>query len=226
MAECQLPKLNVAGSIPVARSILFALLVSFALSPEADPLDSWTVRAGFEPSETADATLWRLYSWFSIDLDLIELPDTEDLLRTLKTGNRLALVPLVSALVRDGRISEARAFMESRGELIPATRRDLAIALSWYGRFTIFDLLIGRPDPPPDLEGDTYAASITAILMMGWMEVAPDGNFHGELLVGPRGVNLATAGLLGEPAGWERSWIGIKELDLLFGADSGEGTVQ
>jgi len=161
-----------------------------------------------------------------LDTDQIELPTAEDLLSSLRAGDRHALVPLVSALVTEGRIFEARVFMESRGEQIPATRRDLAIALSWYGRYIIHEQLVGRPDPPPDLEGDTYEASITAMLVMGWMEVAPDGNFHSGLLAGPRDVDLATAGLLGEPAGWDRSWIGIRELDLLFGADLGAGTVQ
>jgi hypothetical protein len=226
LAECQLPKLNVAGSIPVARSIFFALLVIFTLSSKADPIDAWAVRAGLEPSATAEAALWRLYAWFSLDTDQIELPDAEDLLRSLRAGDRHALVPLVTVLVKEGRISEARTYMESRGGMIPATRRDLAVALAWYGRYIIHDQLVSRPEPPPDLENDTYKASITAMLVLGWMVVAPDGNFHGDFLASTRDIDLAAAGLLGEPAGWDRSWIGIRELDLLFGSDAGEGTIQ
>jgi hypothetical protein len=229
LAECQLPKLNVAGSIPVARSIPLLIVLLAVLLPgplRAGPLDIWAVRAGLEPSDAAEPFIWRLYDWFSLDSGDSELPGTDLLLRSLKTGDMQALVPLVASLVAEGRLDEARAFMESRGELIPATRHDLAVALAWYGRYDLHQWLTSRPDAPPDLVGDTYEASIAAMLMLGWMDTSPDGLFHGDWLAGPRDVDMATAVVLGTPAGGTRDWIGIDELDQLFGADRGEGTYQ
>jgi hypothetical protein len=205
------------------------LLLVTVLAPgrlHAGPLDIWAVRAGLEPSDAAEPFIWRLYNWLSLDFGDSELPDTEFLRSSLKTGDMQALVPLVASLVAEGRLDEARAYMEGRGELIPATRHDLAVALAWYGRYDLHQWLASRPDAPPDLEGDTYEASIAAMLMLGWMDTSPDGLFHGDWLAGPRDVDMATAGVLGAPAGWTRDWIGIDELDQLFGADRGEGTFQ
>jgi hypothetical protein len=145
------------------------------------------------------------------------------MIRNLKAGDSFALVTIVSELVRKGRLSDAQAFMEGRGVLVPATRRDLAVALSWYGRFEILDVLEYRSNPPPDLEGDTYEAQISTILLLGWMETSPDGLFHSDNLAGARDVELAASGFLGLPVEWSKDWIAISELDILFSSGSGDG---
>ncbi len=222
-AECQLPKLNVAGSIPVARSILFLfLLLTTPLLADTGggSSDAWAIRSGYAPSSSADAVLWRLHLYCLLDEGLEEEPDLDLMIRNLKAGDVYALITVVSELVRKGRLSDARAFMEGRGVLIPATRRDLAIALAWYGRFEILDALEYRSDPPPDLEGDTYEAQISALMVMGWMETSPDGLFHGDNLAGVRDIELAASGLLGLPVEWSWDWIAISELDRLFTSGS------
>ena len=226
-AECQLPKLNVAGSIPVARSIFFMLVLMLFASPSADTgegySDIWAIRSGYEPSSSADAVSWRLHLYCLLDEGLEEEPDLAAMIRNLKAGDTYALVTIVTELVRNGQLSDARAFMEGRGYFVPATRRDLAVALAWYGRFEILDVLDYRSDPPPDLEGDTYEAQISTMLFMGWMETSPDGLFHGDNLAGSREVELAASGLLGIPVEWSRDWIAISELDILFVSGTVEG---
>ena len=226
-AEYQLPKLNVAGSIPVARSIflLFLLLLTTPLFADrvGGSSDVWAIRAGYVPSSSTDAVLWRLHLYCLLDEGLEEEPDLDLMIRNLKAGDDYALVTIVSELVRKGLLSEARAFMEGRGVLVPATRRDLAVALAWYGRFEILDAMEYRSDPPPDLQNDTYSSQISTMLVMGWMETSPDGLFHGDNLAGARDVELAASGLNGFPFEWSKEWIAISELDLLFASGSGEG---
>ena len=130
LAECQLPKLNVAGSIPVTRSMLFVLVLFLfnapLLSQPAAPEDFWTEASG---------------SHLAADSFSVSSLSEQALKTQLGNGNRSALIPLIRLLVVMGRIEEAEAWMQGRGRMVPVTRRDLGIALSWYGRFELYNIL-------------------------------------------------------------------------------------
>jgi hypothetical protein len=141
-----------------------------------------------------------------------------ELKRQLDNGNRSALVPLIRLLVTHGRIDEAEVWMEGRGMMVPVTRRDLGIALSWYGRFELYSILSEGLAVPPDLEDDDYGPTLAAIVGMGWMSSSHDGRFHPDLLVGPWDLELLAGIFFPDPVGWNRSWIDMAGLDSLFAA--------
>lgn len=210
LAECQLPKLNVAGSIPVTRSILllFAALLLFCSLLTASVYsqqDFWLKASGY-------GVLGESAISFSMD--------EASLLQQLKNGNRKALIPLVRLLVTSGRIDEAEIWMEGRGITIPVTRRDLVIALSWYGRFDLYNVLSIDISTPPDVENDDYAPTIAAILQIGWMNASQDACFHPNLLVGSTDLKLISNDFFTASFHWEKDWIGMRSLDSLFIAGS------
>ena len=103
----------------------------------------------------------------------------------LKKGNRNVFIPLICLLVNSGRIPEAEIWMEGRGSIIPVTRRDLGIALSWYGRFQLHSAISDEMDIPPDLQNDDYRSALAAVLLKGWMHTSHEGNFHSDAFIGP-----------------------------------------
>ncbi|MBN2586150.1 MAG: hypothetical protein JXA64_00965 [Candidatus Fermentibacteraceae bacterium] len=131
-------------------------------------------------------------------------------------GNRTALIHLIRLLVAQGRISEAEAWMEGGGRVIPVTRRDLGIALSWYGRFEFYGILSTGLTVPPDLEDDDYGTTLAAIVGMGWMDTSSDGRFHPDLLVGGRDLELLAGVFFPRNIDWDREWISMGSLDSLF----------
>jgi len=157
----------------------------------------------------------------SIHGDPIQYPAVTYLESQIENGNRTALMPLIWMLVRSGRIEAAEVWMEGRGWLVPVTRRDLAIALAWYGRYGVFDILSSGPDVPPDLVDDDYGPSIGAVLEVGWMSTAPDGFFYSHIFIGPEDLDRISDIFFSTTyTEWERSWISISELDLLFHSGS------
>ena len=210
LAECQLPKLNVAGSIPVTRSMffLFAALLLFcsllSASVYSQP-DFWLKASGY--GVLGDSAI-------SFNMNEVSL------LQQLKNGNRKALIPLARLLVASGRIDDAEIWMEGRGITIPVTRRDLAIALSWYGRFDLYSVLSIDIGIPPDIENDDYAPTIASILQMGWMNTSQDACFHPNLLVGSSDLELISNDFFPASFHWEKDWIGMRSLDSLFFAGS------
>jgi hypothetical protein len=151
--------------------------------------------------------------------------DEISLLQQLKNADRRALIPLVRLLVASGRINDAEIWMENRGKIIPVTRRDLGIALSWYGRFDLYNVISIDIGIPPDIENDAYASTLTAILHMGWMNTSQDGCFHPDLLVGYNDLELLSNDFFPAAFHWERNWIGMKSLDSLFVAGSRERAI-
>jgi len=138
------------------------------------------------------------------------------LVKSIENGNRIALVSLVRLLVSQGRMREAVAWFQGRGLDMPVTRRDLGIALSWYGRFRLYEVLGEEIDVPPDLEDDDYGKTLAAIVSMGWMACTEDGLFRPDLLVGPGELQLLSGIFFPRSCEWHRDWIGMKSLDSLF----------
>ncbi len=212
LAECQLPKLNVAGSTPVTRSILLLsaiLLLHSSLFAAAiySSQDFWLVASGY--GLLHDSTDQSVFSETS-------------LLSQLRNGNRKALIPLVHLLVTSGRIEYAEIWMEGRGEILPVTRRDLGISLSWYGRFDMYSVMTLDLTIPPDLEDDDYAFTLAAILYMGWMNSSQDGRFHPDLFVGASDLEIVADDFFSSSYHWERDWIWMRSLDSLFSAGAQE----
>ncbi|MBN1433709.1 hypothetical protein JW921_03050 [Candidatus Fermentibacterales bacterium] len=143
----------------------------------------------------------------------------EELRDQLADGSREALVPLCCLLVELGRAEEARAYMEGMGSEVPATRRDLAVAAAWYGRFDVYPLVAGEMEVPADLEGDSRGLHIAAVLALGWMQPAPDGLFHGpDLLWEPVMERFAEAFEPGSRFSSGHSWVSLREVESWFEA--------
>ncbi len=212
LVECQLPKLNVAGSIPVTRSIILLsallLLHSSILSATVDSSQEfWLMASGYGLLEDSSGE-----SFFS----------ETSLLNQLNNGNRKALLPLVHLLVASGRIEYAEIWMEGRGNFLPVTRRDLGIALSWYGRFDLYGVMTSDISIPPDLEDDDYSFTLAAILHLGWMNSSLDGCFHPDLLVGLSDLEILADDFFPSSYHWESDWIWMRSLDSLFAAGAQE----
>lgn len=212
LAECQLPMLNVAGSTPVTRSILLfsavLLLHSSILTANIySGQDFWIMASGYGLLDD------------SADESMIS---ERSLLIQLNNGNRKALIPMVQLLVASGRIEYAEIWMEGRGEILPVTRRDLGIALSWYGRFDLYNVMTIDLEIPPDIEDDDYAFTLAAILHLGWMNSSQDGCFHPDLFVGLSDLDLLADDFFPSSFHWERDWIWMRSLDSLFSAGAQE----
>jgi hypothetical protein len=217
LAECQLPKLNVAGSIPVTRSILLLTLLILIL-----PSPSSAQGTGFS------SDFWLQASGSGLAADSFSVSNLSEvsLKNQLRNGNRSALVPLIRLLVSRGRPDEAAVWMEGRGRVVPVTRRDLAIALSWYGRFELYEILSNELTVPPDLQDDDYGNTIAAVLEAGWMKCSQDGWFHPDLLAGRIDI-MNLSGVFFPPGiSWDRDWIGMKTLDSLFAEGIARGMGQ
>ncbi len=241
LVECQLPKLKVAGSNPVARSILItiALLVTLA-GPAACDTATWQLRAGYVPSPTPSAltarvalllmdygeyeSLETLHSTYSTptvaEIAITRAPGWEERLRDrLRSGDGTALIPLVTVLAGSGEMDRAALYLEGRGERIPATRRDLALAAAWFLRYEIHPYLAMLPEHPPDMQGDDAGRTAAAVLAAGWMTTVPDGLFHPDAFVTAADLALLAGGPAAGasvPAGT----IWLDQLDAFF-ADAG-----
>jgi hypothetical protein len=116
--------------------------------------------------------------------------------------------------------------MEGRGRMVPVTRRDLGIALSWYGRYELYSVLSSALTVPPDLEDDDYGKTLAGIVAMGWMNCTSSGLFMPDILVGPSDLQLLEGIFLPQPTIWEREWIGMSSLDSLFAAGIRQGVTR
>ena len=213
LVECQLPKLNVAGSIPVTRSSIILVIILFAVSTSfasfQDNRDFWLEASGFH-FQSEESTNWNQYS--------------ERMLKSqLSNGNKKAFIPLICLLVKSGRIVEAEIWMEGRGSDIPVTRRDLGIALSWYGRFQLYNDISYEVRIPPDLLDDDYGSTIASVLSLGWMHTSPEGNFHPDAFIGPADLERLSGIFFSSSLSWEENWIGMNSLDSLFNSGNAEG---
>jgi hypothetical protein len=141
----------------------------------------------------------------------------------LLDGNRDVLVPLVCFLVELGRIEEAEAYMAGMGIEVPATRRDLAVAAAWYGRFDVYPLMVHDLAIPADLEGDSRELQFAAVIALGWIDLAPDGLFHGEeLLWTPLMDRFIDAYSPGASLNSRYDWVSMREMEVWF-EDVGSG---
>jgi hypothetical protein len=147
-------------------------------------------------------------------------PSLASLESSISNGDRSALMPLVWILVRSGRTAEAEIWLEGRGILIPVTRRDLGIALAWYGRYSLYDLLSAGMPVPQDLLEDDYGSTLATVITAGWMHLCPDGLFHPDEYIGPSDLEPIAPIFFGGDLEWGRSWISMSELDELFHAGS------
>jgi len=138
----------------------------------------------------------------------------------LLAGDRTCLVPLVCLLVSEGRPDMAEACLEGRGMRLPATRRDLGIALTWYGRHDLFTILSSLPAIPPDLAGDDYGQSLAAVVAAGWMSLAPDGRFLPDEFIGSADLERLVGRILTEGDIPEGRFVYTDEIDPFFGAGS------
>lgn len=207
------------------------LLLLLLLSPAELRGDAWTwqLRAGLAPSG-GRPSLVAMTGLLMLDLGASdelagEVPeyatpsvaelaatapdDLEELLRDrIRAGDRTALVPIVTMLVREGEPGRAAAYMVGRGLRLPANRRDLAIAAAWYGRYELGRWLAARPDPPPDMAGDDASGTVAAVLAAGWMIPLPGGLFHPASFASRSDLALlgASLGLDPPPAG-EFVWL-------------------
>ncbi|MEN8208073.1 MAG: hypothetical protein ABFR50_02370 [Candidatus Fermentibacteria bacterium] len=143
----------------------------------------------------------------------------------LKNGSRKALIPLIHLLVGSGRMEYAEIWMEGRGMIVPVSRRDLGIALSWYGRFDLHDVMTTDLPVPPDLENDDYGFTLAAILHMGWMHTSGDGFFYPDVFVTAADLDMIAPLFFHSSYHWEKDWIGMRSLDSLFaeGTRGGDG---
>jgi len=158
-----------------------------------------------------------------LDDSAVESPISElYLLTQLKNGNRKALVPLVNLLVTSGRIEDAEVWMEGRGMIVPVSRRDLGIALSWYGRFDLHGVMTSDLTIPPDLEDDDYAYTLAAVLYLGWMNSSQDGCFYPDIFVRSSDLDMIADHFFPPSYYWERDWISMKSLDSLFSAGANQ----
>ena len=229
LAECQLPKLKVAGSIPVARSILLILLLAplFLVPrscPAADPRleRAWRLRAGLSVGGGASERELLRSAQNLFDLGLAPLPEVyrTDLagLRTrIRSGDHMAYIAAVVDLLSKGRVREAELYMLLAGMDVPATRMDLAKGLSWYGRYRLGEPASRMLDPPEDVVSHSYAYRIAALIELGWMVSAPDGLFHPDELAGEGDlVRVWERFLEGEGEPWPRDWISVGQLDVFL----------
>lgn len=247
LVECQLPKLKVAGSNPVARSrpllaMLASALVISAVSSrfaQADDSLDWVLRTGAVTDLPLDLQqqarqVLNLVDRLGPDFDAgyspsyatpVSVPEIlasggagmERALRErLLAGDRMALVPLVLFLAGSGCIERAEACMEGMGVLLPASRRDLALAAAWFGRHDLYRYAAMLPEPPPDLEDDDYGPTIAAVIAAGWMSVAPGGDFLGGELATSEDLERLSVRFPGLAMPEGRDWIAVSELDALF----------
>ena len=214
LAECQLPKLNVAGSIPVTRSIILMFTVILFFTTVT------TASANEQPDFWLEASGCNLQNNRAIYASMSE----QELTRQLKNGNIKSLIPILSLLVQSGRMEDAEIWMETRGKTAPVTRRDLAIALSWYGRFDLYGIMSVDFAIPPDIENDDLASTISAILYVGWMNTSTDGYFHPGYFIGLSELEYVSKDFFPSSFHWEKDWIGIESLDSLFAAGARERT--
>ncbi len=236
LAECQLPKLKVAGSIPVARSISLLLLTTLALllparGAAASPRweRAWRLRAGLE-LEGGGSERDRFRAAQNLfDLGRGPLPDVyvTDLtgLRTrIRSGDHLAYIAAVLGLLEEGRVREAELYMLLAGRDVPATRMDLAKGLAWYGRYELGGHTSRLLQPPEDVESHSYSYRIAALIELGWMVPAPDGLFHPDELAGGGDLDLVWEIFLqreGDP--WPTDWISVGDLDVFLRRRRPEG---
>ena len=135
----------------------------------------------------------------------------------LLDGNRNVLVPLVCFLVELGRVEEAETYMVGMGVDVPATRRDLAVAAAWYGRFDVYPLMVRDLAIPADLEGDSRELQFAAIIALGWINLAPDGLFHGEqILWVPLMDRFIDAYCPGADLSCRHDWVSMREMEAWF----------
>jgi len=167
---------------------------------------------------------WLEASGYRLLADSSYVPEYSEisLMNQLKNGNLKALTPLLNILVTSGRIEEAEIWMEGRGEILPVTRRDLAIALAWYGRFDLYNILSLDLPIPPDLQNDDYGSTIAAVLYMEWMNPSQDGSFYSSLLIGPADLRQISDEFFQSAFHWEKDWIGMRSLDSLFADGAAE----
>lgn len=236
LAECQLPKLKVAGSIPVARSILLMALLALLLCiprtcPAADPRleRAWRLRAGLEAGSGASERELLRSAQNLFDRGLGPLPEVyrADLVRLrtrIRSGDHLAYIAAVIDLLDGGRVREAELYMLLAGRDVPATRMDLAKGLSWYGRYRLGEPASRMLDPPEDVESHSYAYRIAALIDLGWMVPAPDGLFHPHELAGEGDlVRVWERFLDGEGDPWPADWISVGQLDVFLRGGRPEG---
>jgi hypothetical protein len=207
------------------------ILLLLLLAPAELRGDAWTwqLRAGLAPSG-GRPSLISMTGLLMLDLGAAEelagsIPDyatpsvaelaatapdnLEELLRDrMRAGDRTALVPIVTMLVREGEPGRAAVYMEGRGLRLPANRRDLAMAAAWYGRYDLGRWLAARPDPPPDMGGDDVSGTVAAVLAAGWMPPLPGGLFHPRSFVTQSDLAVLGASLgLGRPPAGGVVWL-------------------
>ena|GEM_PF-501440 len=249
LVECQLPKLKVAGSNPVARSILFSIMLILALVPyaSAQSVDStlWKLRAGLDPDRPLTGQLLARLQLELMDYGhspgeitpispwatpgsavevLAESTDVEARLRErIANGDRSSWIPLVCFLVSRGFEDRAVACFESSGMALPATRRDLGIALSWFGRFSLYQILATMPEAPPDLADDDYGQTLAAVVQAGWMKLCPDGLFHGDELVRRNDLETVAAAFPGAGRIPSGDWFTLAQIDTFLSPGASYG---
>jgi hypothetical protein len=230
--------LKVAGSNPVARSILLLLLVVVPCSAQGTDSTLWRLRAGLDPGRTVSSRLLVRFELVLLDFGrapgeicaetpwatpgtaveiLADGSDVEALMRDrIGNGDTSCLVPLVCYLMSRGIQDRAAACFQSSGSSLPATRRDLGIALSWFGRHSLYSILTTLPESPPDLSEDDYGQTLAAVVQAGWMALAPDGLFHGEDLVTRHDLEAVAAVLPGVGTIPEGSWFSNVQIDAFL----------
>jgi hypothetical protein len=178
---------------------------------------------GRSPGEISSGSPWSTPG-SAVEI-LADGSDVEALLRQkIGAGDRSCWIPLVCYLVSRGLLERAVPCFESSGTDLPATRRDLGIALSWFGRHSLYSILSTLPEPPPDLADDDYGQTLAAVIQAGWMKLAPDGLFHGEELVLRSDLESIASVLPGVGPIPEGSWFTIGQIDAFLAPGASDET--
>jgi hypothetical protein len=204
-----------AGTVPQQgtissrnRNILF--LIGIDLGSEGEEIRNVIIQYASNPSTILSPPMILLKQGLKTE------EKTRMLRNLLVNGDRTALLPLVYLLVEQGRIQEAEIYFQGNGIEIPATRRELAIAAAWYGRFQLYHYLTLDLAIPADLEEDDKGNTIAAVIAAGWMNTTPDGLFHGSALISDFAMSEFARVFAGVEYINPTRWLSTRQIEEFF----------
>lgn len=190
------------------RNVLF--LIGIDLGTEGEEIRDIIIQYASNPSVVLSPPMILLGQGLNTE-DRISM-----LRRLLVNGDRTALLPLVYLLVEQGRIKEAEIYFQGNGIEVPATRRELATAAAWYGRFQLYHYLTLDLSLPADLEEDDKGNTIAAVIAAGWMNTTPDGLFHGSALISDFAMLEFSLKFSGVEYHNPTRWLSIHQMEEFF----------
>jgi len=195
------------------------ILVLVLLLADSQPSNEslWLLRAGREAGGNPLEVASYLYTSAG-EISISDIPFTAAA-DGIKGGDASMLVPLAASLVSRGETELAEICWGLRGMELPATRKDLLDALSWFGRYELYTQMAQNPAIPPDMEGKMHSDQCGAACALGWMRIRSDGMFHGDDVVSPFDVKVLSIYFPAVDASAE--YITITELESIFQSSDG-----